>query len=449
MPRSMARSALCLSGLAVAASRDWFPCPDLYHGTPTETPDAAPTEEQYVSAMQALDVDALKADVTKLLTDSQPCWPADFGNYVGLFSRLSWHASGTFRSTDNAGGVGGGRQRFDPEASWEDNANLDKARALLAPLKRKYGAGLSWGDLIALAGTHAMWHQGTPLTRFCFGRLDEPDGNKSLPLGPGPLQEEVAPCAGPENGRCQDHPNETALSPTTVGLIYVNPEGPMGVPDPVGSAAAIKVVFEKMGHDARATVALIGGGHAFGKTHGACSDKEFAHPAGLPPDQARAANAYPYVGRCPAVGNGTTGTGFSAWTSGFEGQWSSTPTRWSNEFFALLLDAEWEKWTGPGGHFQWRLKGQPGDPRMRLTADMALLARPEFKRWVEVFARNITALDEAFDEAWEDLIANGGGWSAARRCVPFGPPPEYAAGPTQMLSTDGATGSGAATRLRR
>jgi catalase (peroxidase I) len=307
---------------------------------------------------------------------------------------------------------------------------------LLGPLKRKYGAGLSWGDLIALAGTHAMWHQGAPLTEFCFGRLDEPDGNRSLPLGPGPLQEEVAPCAGPEQGACQDRPNETALASVQVGLIYVNPEGPMGVPDPAGSARDIKTVFEKMGADARSTVALIGGGHAFGKVHGACSDKEYEHPAGLPPSEAREANVYPYVGKCPPVGDGTTGTGLATWTSGFEGPWTSTPTQWSNEFFVYLVDKEWELWTGPGGHYQWRLKDQPDDPRMRLTSDMALLADPEFRHWVEVFARNATALDEAFDAAWHNLVNAGGGWSSSKRCVQLGSPPENPAAPSRMLDTD-------------
>jgi len=442
------RLALGLSGLFLAVTAqpggsDWFPCPELYFGTLQA--EEVPTDEEYVAALQALDVEELRGDMTKLLTTSQPCWPADFDNYVGLFSRLSWHAAGTFRSTDGRGGTGGGRQRFDPEASWEDNTNLDKARALLVPLKRKHGAGLSWGDLIALAGTHAMWHQGAPLTEFCFGRLDEPDGNQSLSLGPGPLQEEVAPCAGPAQGACQERPNETALAAVQVGLIYVNPEGPMGVPDPAGSARDIRAVFEKMGADARATVALIGGGHAFGKAHGACSDREHGHPAGLPPNQAREAKVHPYVGTCPAVGQGTTGTGRSAWTSGLEGPWTSTPTQWSNEFFVYLVDKEWELWTGPGGHYQWRLRDQPDDPRMRFTSDMALLADPEFRRWAEVFARNATALDEAFDEAWRNLMTAGGGWSSRKRCVQLGPPPEDPAGPSRMLDTDMGAAAGEAT----
>jgi len=440
MPIAVRYLVFCAFSLAAMAA-DWLQCEeaDLYGGTPKDTPVQVPDEQTFITAMEALDVDELMEDMTKLLTNSQSCWPADFGNYVGLFSRLSWHAAGTYREADDVGGAGGGRMRFDPEASWPDNTNLDKARALLAPIKRKHGDGLSWADLIVLAGTHAMWHQGAPLTQFCFGRLDDPDGEKSKPLGPGPEQESVAPCTG-EQGNCQERANETNLAPTTVGLIYVNPEGPLGEdgnqnPDPLGSAKEIRLVFGKMGHDDRATVALVGGGHAFGKTHGACSDKDFSNPAGLAPKEARAQSVSPWAGKCPAVGDGRKGMGASTWTSGFEGAWTLTPTRWSNEFFQLMLNMEdWEMWNGPGGHVQWRLKNNPNDPRMRLTADLALVADPEYRTWSELFARNLTALGEAFDDAWEELITSGSSWASSRRCEPFGPPP---AAPEEMLDTDG------------
>jgi catalase (peroxidase I) len=416
---------------------EWSPCPGLFAGTPKSTFERVPSHEEYLAALEKLDLEAVKKDVSKLVDSSHPCWPADDGSYGGLFVRLSWHASGTFRNTDNVGGAGGGRQRFNHEASWEDNTNLDKARALVAPIKEKYGDGLSWADLIVLVGTQAMWTMGTPVKEFCFGRVDDPDGYRSQALGASDEQRILAPCAGPVNGRCQEHPNATALAPTTVGLIYVNPEGPLGNPDPKKSVEEIRITFEKMGHGDRSTVALIGGGHAFGKTHGACSDKEYPEPAGLPPKAAYKQNTYPYIGKCPAVEGGITGTGKSTWTSGFEGPWTSTPARWSNEFFRGLLDEEWEVWEGPGGHKQWRMKNQPSDPRMRLTSDIALLHDPEYKKYVELFASNMTAFDEAFDEAWTQLITNGGGWSSKKRCASYGPPPDYqAAPPPAMLNTD-------------
>jgi len=415
----------------------WEPCPGLLYGTPNTSFAKAPSEEEFVAALAELDLTAVMDDMTQLMTDSQSCWPGDWGSYVGLFTRLTWHAAGTFRNTDGSGGDGGGRQRFDPEASWEDNTNLDKARGLLWPLKEKYGDGLSWADLIALAGTQTQWASGMPFKEFCFGRLDDEDGAKSLPLGPGEMQEEMAPCTGPVNGMCQMQPNETALAPTTVGLIYVNPGGPMGVPDPAKSVDEIRVVFGKMGHDDKATVALIGGGHAFGKCHGACSKFEYEEPAGLPPNMAFAEGTYPYVGKCPNLDGGVTGMGNATWTSGFEGPWTSTPTRWSNEYFTYLLDYEWEPWLGPGGAIQWRMKENPDDPRMRLTTDIALIKDPEYLKYVELFASNLTALNEAYDFSWTSLISNGGGWSTKKICVPYGPPPEPGATtPTSMLNTD-------------
>jgi catalase (peroxidase I) len=419
------------------ASNAWIPCPGLFRGTPRTEIVPAPSQETFAAALEQLDVESVRADITKLLTDSQQCWPADFGNYVGLFTRLAWHSAGTFRKTDGEGGIGGGRQRFGPEANWEDNTNLDKARALVAPIKEKYGDGLSWADLFALAGTQAMWVQGTPFQEFCFGRYDDDSGVKSLPLGPSMVQEKGAPCAGPANGDCQANPNKTALAVTTLELIYVNPEGPMAVPDPAGSAKEIRTTFEKMGHSARSTVALIGGGHAFGKAHGACSYKEFPEPAGLPPQSAYSENTFPWIGTCPATAGGTAGVGNYTWTSGIEGPWTSTPTRWSNEFFTYLIDKEWEVWSGPGGKWQWRMKEHPNDPRMRMTTDIALLHDPEYKKHVEEFASNITALDEAFDAAWTQLISNGKGWlpENQQRCVPFGPSPDYTP-PPAMLGTD-------------
>lgn len=395
-------------------------CWGEYLGTPKKQFVKTPRYKTYAQALAKLDIEAVKADVEKLLTDSQSCWPADFGNYGPFFVRLAWHCAGTFRITDGVGGCAGGRQRFEPEASWHDNVNLDKARALVAPIKQKYGKGLSWGDLIALAGTQALRSMGVPIKSFCFGRIDDPSGKRSLPLGPSKIQRKTAPCAGPVNGMCQDKPAKTALSPTEVGLIYVDPEGPMGKPDPMGSAREIRIVFTKMGHDDRATVALIGGGHAFGKAHGACNVK---NAAGLPPNEARKLMKWPWQGKCGC------GVGHDTYSIGIEGPWTTTPTLWSNEFFKLLLKKEWEPWIGPGGKFQWRMTQAPHDPLMRMTTDIALIADPIYRQIVEEFAHDMGALDAAFDEAWTNLINNGGRWVKSKRCdwpllraKPFMPP---------------------------
>jgi catalase (peroxidase I) len=285
-----------------------------------------------------------------------------------------------------------------------------------------------------------------PFKEFCFGRLDDDDGAKSIPLGPSEIQERDAPCAAPEdsegvpiNGMCQTWPNETALAPTTVGLIYVNPGGPMGVPDPNKSVDEIRTVFGKMGHNDKGTVALIGGGHAWGKCHGPCSMFEYENPAGLPPDQAFAAGTYPYVGKCPNDDEGgVTGMGSATWTSGFEGPWTSTPTRWSNEYFTYLLDYEWEPFLGPGGGIQYRMKENPTDPRMRLVTDISMIRDPVYLEYVRLFASNMTALDEAYDFSWRNLITNGYGWSSTTKCVPYGTPPVsgLASPYTSMLNTD-------------
>lgn len=362
------------------------------------------------------------ADLDVLLTDSQACWPADSGNYAGLFVRLAWHCSGSYRATDGTGGCTGGRQRFEPEASWEDNINLDKARALLWPIKEKYGMGLSWGDLFTLAGTVAIKHGGGPLQSICFGRVDDADGTLSLPLGPSAVQEEVAPCA--EQGRCQ-----RPLGTTTVGLIYLNPEGPLSadgthqVPDPALSAHEVRDSFNRMGFtDDRTTVALIGGGHAFGKTHGACK-----LGAGLPPN--KDAND-PWAGNCG------TGMGKDTYTSGFEGPWTTKTSQWGNEFFRWLRDFTWEKWVGPGGKWQWRIKGAVGDEAtvMRLTSDMALWFDPKYHVLVEEFAANQTALDQTFAHGWLTLTTNGGTWSQNWFCKPGNvPAPQPASGPRPVV----------------
>lgn len=392
------------------------PPEDCYPGMEDATPpppgnEAVPTQAEFEAALELLDLAAVKVDVEALLTDSQPWWPADFGNYGPFFVRLAWHCSGTYRNTDGVGGCGGGRQRFDPEASWEDNTNLDKARALLWPIKQKYGIGLSWADLFILAGTQSLRSMGTPITTYCAGRMDDGNGTNSLPLGPSTIQEKVAPCTGSKNGECQERPLDTSLAPTTVGLIYVNPEGLMGEPDPTNTFDLIRITFGKMGHDDRSTVALIGGGHAFGKCHGACNIPVADHPAGYPPDMAYEESECIWQGKC---GTGPEqGIGNNTWTSGFEGEWTTTPTQWTNGYFKNLLADDWEKHIGPGGLWQWR---RPGSSTMMLTSDVALLYDFRYRALVEEFAANMTALDEAFDKAWSGLTTNGGGWSSKRKC---------------------------------
>lgn len=382
-------------------------CPYLHIGTPPEDTAEVPDLPTYDLALKELDIEDVLADLDALMTHSQACWPADFGHYGPLFVRMAWHCSGTFRTTDGLGGCGGGRQRFEPERSWEDNTNLDKARALVAPIKEKYGDGLSWGDLMIFAGSAAIRHMGGPVSQMCAGRMDSIDGTESLDLGPTPEQEKVSPCA--VNGKCK-----RPLGTSTMQLIYVNPEGPVRqdangswkpYPDPAASAVDIRDVFGRMGMNDVETVALIGGGHAFGKTHGPCPEGPGAGPHENVSD--------PWPGKC--------GTGMAAdtFTSGFEGPWSTTPTRWSNEFFVYLRKYKWEKHLNSAGHYQWRIENATGPEAtlMRLTADMALVNDEKYAKVVEMFAESRHALDVIFDAAWFKLTTNGGRWSKEKKCI--------------------------------
>jgi len=384
-------------------------------GTPFANAQRAPTSRMYGSSLSSLDLHDLENDIMRVMKhDTRHHWPMDFGDdddgngghYGGLFVRLAWHCSGTYRQSDGKGGCAGGGQRFEPLRSWDDNTNLDKARALLAPVKLKHGDKLSWGDLIVAAGTMALKDMGAPIQQYCFGRMDDTDGKNSQDLDPrtgGP------PCE-PFDGKCN-----SPLGATTEGLIYVNPEGPVleeggpPVPDPALSAIDIRNAFSRMGDSDRDTVALIGGGHAVGKCHGAC-DKPGAQ--GRNPREAFEANEpMAWQGQC---GEGRMkGIGRNTFTSGFEGPWSTTPTQWNNEFFRNLRDWKWEVHVGPGGHHQWRVvPGTPGSDSgtMRLTTDIALLHDDSYRELVREFAEDEEALGRAFSDAWFKLTHRGGSW---------------------------------------
>jgi catalase-peroxidase len=334
---------------------------------------------------------AVRAEIAKVLTDSKPFFPADFAppvgpNYGGLFIRLAWHCSGSYRESDGRGGCDGGRIRFDPELNWPDNANLNQALRVLEPVKDMFGSTLSWGDLIVLAGDTAIQEMGGPTLGFCGGRIDDEDGANSLILGPSDVQEKLTPCVSiGQQGRCQ-----SPLGPTTVGLIYVNPAGPEGAKgDPAASGLDIRDAFSRMGFSDRETVALIGGGHAFGKCHGACAD--------------------------PPCGRGTDleGIGPNTFTSGFEGAWTTIPTTWSNMYFNNLFDYNWNITTGPGGALQW--EPENGPDIMMLTSDIALSVDPIYQPISEEYASNLNVLEDDFAAAWYRLTSADMGSPA--RCL--------------------------------
>ena len=352
----------------------------------------------YAEEFKKLDLPAVKQDLTTLMTDSQAWWPADFGHYGPLFIRMAWHSAGTYRTEDGRGGAGNGTQRFAPLNSWPDNGNLDKARALLLPIKQKYGNKLSWADLLILSGNVALESMGFPTFGFAGGRVDVWAPEDDIYWGP------ETTWLG-DDRYSGDRELENPLGAVQMGLIYVNPEGPNGNPDPLASARDIRETFLRMAMNDEETAALIAGGHAFGKAHGAGDpDLVAAEPEGAPIEQMG-------LGWKNSFGSGI---GEHTTTSGVEGAWNSTPTKWDNNYLDTLLNNEWELTKSPAGAQQWTapaLKGTVPDAHdssithapMMTTADMALKMDPAYAEISQKFLDDFDYFTDAFARAWFKL----------------------------------------------
>ncbi len=360
----------------------------------------------YAEAFGQLDYEALKADLHALMTDSQPWWPADYGHYGPFFIRMAWHAAGTYRTADGRGGANSGQQRFAPLDSWPDNGNLDKARRLLWPIKQKYGKHISWADLFILTGNVAIESMGGPVFGFGGGRADVFEPERDIYWGSEDkwVNEGVQTRIDPDKGLEIEGP----LAAIQMGLIYVNPEGPGGVPDALQSARDIKETFERMAMNHEETVALTAGGHTFGKAHGN-GDASLLGKA--PSGGDLAAQGFGWVST-----HESGGIGEHTVTSGIEGSWVNTPTQWSENYFRLLLDYEYELVHSPAGAQQWQPINQREEdmapaawdpnikvPTMMTTADMALKVDPEFRAISEKFRNDHEAFKDAFARAWFKL----------------------------------------------
>lgn len=380
-------------------NRDWWPeqldVGVLHQNSRKSDPMGA--DFDYAAAFRSLDLAAVKRDLHALMTDSQEWWPADYGHYGGLFIRMAWHSAGTYRITDGRGGAGAGQQRFAPLNSWPDNANLDKARRLLWPIKQKYGRNISWADLMILAGNVALESMGFKTFGFAGGRKDvwEPEelywGPEGTWLG--------------DSRYSGERQLEEPLGAVQMGLIYVNPEGPNGNPDPVAAAKDIRETFFRMAMNDEETVALIAGGHTFGKTHGA------GDPSLLGPEPEGAAIEDQGLGWKSRHGSGF---GADTITGGPEVIWTTTPTKWSNNFFWNLFGYEWELEQSPAGAKQWRAKGagatipDPFDPSKKhvpkmLTTDLSLRFDPIYEKISRRFMENPDQFADAFARAWFKL----------------------------------------------
>ncbi|MED5421938.1 MAG: peroxidase family protein, partial [Pseudomonadota bacterium] len=387
-----------------AAKPNNFWWPDQLDLSPLRDHDARSNpygeDFDYAAEFKKLDYAALKKDIDAVLTESQDWWPADFGNYGPFFIRMAWHSAGTYRTLDGRGGAGGGQQRFDPLNSWPDNASLDKARRLLWPIKQKYGRAISWGDLMVLAGNVALENMGFDTFGFAGGRAD--DWEPDLVYW-GPEVEMLASDRHEKDGKLQ-----RPLGATHMGLIYVNPEGPMGKPDPIGSAKNIREAFGRMAMNDEETLALVAGGHTFGKMHGAHKPKDCVgvEPGAAPIED----QGFGWKNKC--------GKGHSedTVTSGLEGAWTQAPTQWSSLYLQNLLGFEWKQTRSPAGAIQWiptdeslhevvpdaHVDGKYNPPVMT-TADLAFKFDPEYKKIAERFLENPEEYQKAFAKAWFKL----------------------------------------------
>jgi catalase-peroxidase len=394
-----------LRSLLGRTNRDWWPNQlslGILHQNGAGSPSPFGEEFDYAKEFQSLDYQAVKRDLTALMTDSQPWWPADYGHYGPFFIRMAWHSAGTYRTGDGRGGASSGGQRFAPLNSWPDNGNLDKARRLLWPIKQKYGRKLSWADLMILAGNVAIESMGGPVFGFGGGREDvwEPQqdiywGTEEEWVGQTRIEDEA--------GRALENP----LAAIQMGLIYVNPEGPGGDPDPLKSARDIRETFARMAMNDEETLALTAGGHTFGKCHGAGD----ASLVGVEPEGADIAQQ----GLGWQSGH-ESGIGDHTITSGLEGPWTPTPIKWSMNYFHMLLDYEYDLVKSPAGAWQWQPRDQkpedmaPGAhspnrrvPTMMTTADMAFKMDPDYREIAERFRSNPDHFADAFSRAWFKL----------------------------------------------
>ncbi|HEY4279759.1 MAG TPA: catalase/peroxidase HPI [Conexibacter sp.] len=390
--------------VGITANQLWWPHQLNLRILRQNNPQADPLGAgfDYAETFADLDVDALVADVDALMTDSQEWWPADYGHYGPLFIRMSWHAAGTYRTFDGRGGGGSGAQRFAPLNSWPDNVNLDKARRLLWPVKQKYGQKVSWADLLVLAGNRALETMGFRTFGFAFGREDIWAPEEDVYWGP------EREWLGDER-YSGDRDLENPLAAVQMGLIYVNPEGPNGTPDPVAAARDIRETFARMAMNDEETVALIAGGHTFGKTHGAASPD--AHVAAEPEGAALVDQGLGWIS------DYASGKGDDTISSGLEGAWTNDPVTWDNGFYENLFGYDWELTKSPAGAYQWRptnAEAQEAVPvahdaskrtaPMMATTDIALIRDPAYLEISRRFYENPDQLADAFARAWFKLL---------------------------------------------